>query len=41
VHKRGVARVIEAIGADSRAGLVGLEGGLFELRNALVDGLPG
>jgi hypothetical protein len=32
--------VIEAIGEDSSSGLAGLEGGLFELRNALVDERP-
>ena len=30
-----VARVIESIGSNASDGLRGLEGGLFELRNAL------
>jgi hypothetical protein len=34
-----VARVIESIGSNSSGGLRGLEGGLFELRNALRDEL--
>ena len=38
-RKLTVASVIEAIGGDRR-GLAGLEGGLYELRNALVDEMP-
>ena len=35
--KLGVVQVIETMGANAVGGLVNLEGGLFELRNALVD----
>jgi len=36
-ERLAVASVIEMMGQQSRGGLVGLQGGLFELRNALVD----
>jgi hypothetical protein len=39
-RKLTVASVIESIGRESSSGLVGLEGGLYELRNALVDEMP-
>jgi hypothetical protein len=35
--KPAVVQVIEMIGKDSTEGLAGLEGGLVELRDALVD----